>query len=83
MKKNNHSNELGQVAEFVSKFNEQYPNIYLDCEPEDVAKWLAQPHWQMYKSNLALGIIDQKMYERFMLGMFADWLKANRTIWWK
>ena len=83
MKKNNLTKELGLVAEFLFKFNEQYPNIFLDCEPEDVAKWLAQPHWKMYSDNLSLGIIDQKMYDRFMLGMFADWLKANNTILWK
>lgn len=79
MKNQNQTSEFSQVAEFLSKFEKEYPFIYINCDLEDVADWLAQPHWKMYSDNLNLGIIDQACYDRFMLGMFADWVLANNN----
>lgn len=79
MKKENQATEFSQVADFLLKFQKEYPFIYINCDLEDIERWLAQPHWKMYSDNLALGIIDQIMYDRFMLGMFADWVLANNN----
>jgi hypothetical protein len=79
MKNENQVTEFSLVADFVLKFQKEHPYIYIseNITLEDIARWLAQPHWKMYSDNLALGIIDQKMYDRFMLGMFADWVLAS------
>lgn len=66
------------VKEFITNFENEHPHITITISMDEVAWWLLQPHWKMYSDNLSLGIIDQKMYDKFMRGMFADWLLANQ-----
>ena len=70
---------INQTKEFVAKFQKEHPYIYIseNITLEDIGLWLAQSHWKMYRDNLELGIIDQACYDRFMFGMFADWVLAG------
>jgi len=77
MKTINQTTEFSRVTEFLQQFQQQYPCIALNVDFDSIANWLAQPHWKMYRDNLELGIIDQMMFDRFMFGMFADWVLAN------
>jgi hypothetical protein len=65
MKKEKKTMDATQVTDFVSKFQKEYPFIYIseNITLGHVAGWLAQPHWKMYAENLNLGIIDQACYE--------------------
>jgi len=67
-----------KVQDFVTNFENEYPHLYLLIDLDEVAGWLAQPHWSMYSDNLAKGIITKAVYDRFMFGMFADWLLAQQ-----
>lgn len=72
--------DFSKVQEFVTKFETEYPHLYLQIGLDEVADWLLLPHWKQYATNLANNIITQQVYDRFMLGMFADWVQANQLV---
>jgi hypothetical protein len=72
--------DFSKVQEFVNKFESAYPHLYLQITLDEVAGWLSQSHWKQYSDNLAGGVITQQIYDRFMLGMFSDWVMANQFV---
>lgn len=64
-----------KVQEFVTKFENEYPHLYLQLTLDEVAFFLAQPHITQWDSNP-----DKALVDRFKLGIFADWVQANQMV---